>query len=57
MGARGRRTPRADVAADKADAVLQDEVGQVFSHVLEDAGVFKWNEAGEQAFHTFTNSL
>ena len=47
----------ADVAAGKADAVLQDEVGQVFSHVLEDAGVFKWNEAGEQAFHAFTNSL
>lgn len=46
-----------DIAAGHVHAVLQDEVGQVFSHVLEDAGVFKWNDAGVQAFHAFTSSL
>ncbi|SIS42324.1 UDP-glucose--hexose-1-phosphate uridylyltransferase [Salimicrobium flavidum] len=33
--------------------VLQREVGKRFSQVLEDAGVFKRNEEGKEAFHRF----
>ncbi|MCH3948501.1 MAG: UDP-glucose--hexose-1-phosphate uridylyltransferase [Olsenella sp.] len=37
--------------------VVRDGVGQVFSHVLEDAGVFKWDDAGRQAQMRFVASL
>ena len=36
---------------------IYDEVGIVFSHVLEDAGVFKWDEEGRAAQHRFLESL
>ena len=37
--------------------ILQDEVGLVFQQVLEDAGVFKRDEAGQAAFLRFAASL
>ena len=37
--------------------VLRDEVGQAFSLVLEDAGVFKWDEAGRAALGRFIERL
>ncbi len=40
-----------------ADAVLREGVGQVFGHVLEDAGVFKWDEPGRAAQRRFVDSL
>jgi len=36
---------------------LQKEVGIVFNHVLEDAGVYKRNKDGHQAFLKFISSL
>ena len=39
------------------DGILRDEIGIVFSHVLEDAGVFKQTEEGLAAFRRFTDSL
>lgn len=36
---------------------LKDEVGLVFCNVLEDAGVFKRNEAGIAAFYRFIDNL
>ena len=33
--------------------ILQEEVGQVFVHVLEDAGVYKCTEEGRKAFKRF----
>ena len=42
---------------DNADSILREGVGQVFGHVLEDAGVFKWNEAGRAAQRRFVDSL
>ena len=36
---------------------IRQEVGIVFSHVLENAGVFKQNEDGEAAFNRFIDSL
>ena len=40
-----------------ADAILREGVGQVFGHVLEDAGVFKWDEPGRAAQRRFVDSL
>ena len=38
-------------------AALEEEVGRVFMHVLEDAGVFKRDENGKGAFMRFTGTL
>jgi len=40
-----------------ADSILRDEVGAVFGHVLEDAGVFKWDDAGREAMGRFVSAL
>lgn len=37
--------------------ILQEEVGQVFDKVLEDAGVFKRTPKGQQAFEKFIKTL
>ena len=39
------------------DTILQEEIGQVFIRVLEDAGVYKCTEEGRCAFLKFINSL
>ena len=39
------------------DRILMDEVGKVFVGVLEDAGVFKRDKAGKEAFLDFTRTL
>lgn len=41
---------------DKAEKAVRDEIGIVFSHVLENAGVFKQDEAGQAAFLRFLNA-
>ena len=38
---------------DVAEEALRQEIGTVFSHVLENAGVFKQNAAGQAAFLRF----
>ena len=38
---------------EKAEQAVRDEIGIVFSHVLENAGVFKSDEAGQAAFLRF----
>ena len=43
--------------SDSAMAVLQTEVGHVFAQVLEHAGVYKRNEAGQAAFLRFLHSV
>ena len=50
-----RRHPQ--LASEDADAVIKDEVGLVFSQVLEDAGVFKWDEGGRAALHRLLAAL
>ena len=42
---------------DNLHKVIQDEIGLVFSGVLEDAGVYKRTPKGKQAFIRFINSL
>jgi UDPglucose--hexose-1-phosphate uridylyltransferase len=46
-----------DLSPDDARAVMRDEVGQVFARVLEQAGVFKWDEPGRAALGRFVDSL
>lgn len=43
--------------ADNAEAILQKEVGVVFSTVLEHAGVFRRDESGRAAFLRFVDSF
>ena len=38
-------------------SILEEEVGIVFTHVLEDAGVFKCTEEGREAFRRFIATL
>ena len=42
---------------DNAEAILQKEVGAVFAQVLEDAGVYKRDEAGKAAFLRFVDAV
>ena len=37
--------------------MIQKEVGIVFTHVLEDAGVYKCTEEGREAFKRFISVL
>ena len=46
-----------NITAENVMTILQDEIGKVFSEVLEDAGVYKRNEAGQKAFMKFLESL
>ena len=43
----------ADINADNIDKIIKDEIGIVFSKVLEDAGVFKRDQKGQDAFVKF----
>ena len=42
-----------DINTDNIDKIIKDEIGIVFSKVLEDAGVFKRDEKGQAAFVKF----
>ncbi|MFT8872520.1 MAG: UDP-glucose--hexose-1-phosphate uridylyltransferase [Sporolactobacillus sp.] len=46
-----------ELSADNAEAIIQQEVGKVFSRVLEDAGVYKRDAAGKAAFLRFAKSV
>ena len=48
--------PRLEAELD-AGTLTRDEIGRVFGGVLEDAGVFKWDDAGRAALHRFLASL
>ena len=42
---------------DNIDLIIRDEIADVFSHVLENAGVYKRDEKGIAAFDRFIASL
>ena len=46
-----------DITKENASQIIRSEVGRVFEQVLLDAGVFKRNEAGRQAFDRFLHTL
>ena len=45
------------ITEENVEEILQQEVGKVFCEVLEDAGVYKCNEKGLEAFHRFLDVL
>ena len=45
------------ITEENVEEILQQEVGKVFCEVLEDAGVYKCNEKGLEAFHRFVGML
>ncbi len=45
------------ITEENVNEILQEEVGQVFVHVLEDAGVYKTTEEGRKAFRRFIEVL
>ncbi len=48
--------PRLETEMD-AGNITREEIGRVFGAVLEDAGVFKWDDAGRAAQQRFVDSL
>ena len=46
-----------DINAENIHAILQKEVGLVFVHVLEDAGIYKCTPKGREDFMRFVDSL
>ena len=48
---------RHTLTAENADEILRQEVGAVFMRVLEDAGVYKRDEAGRAAFLRFVDAV
>lgn len=46
-----------DNEKEKIEKLLKDEIGNIFTRVLEDAGVYKRNEEGKAAFMRFIGSL
>lgn len=46
-----------EITPDNVHHILQQEIGQVFVHVLEDAGVYKCTKEGREAFMRFINTL
>ncbi len=47
----------ASITKDNIDEILQQEIGNVFVKVLEDAGVYKCTKEGREAFLRFINTL
>lgn len=45
------------VTEENVREIVENEVGFIFARVLEDAGVFKRTEVGQQAFDTFIQEL
>ena len=48
---------RTDLNKDNVDDILKEEIGHVFVHVLEDAGVYKCTPEGRAAFGRFIATL
>ncbi|MEE1357078.1 MAG: galactose-1-phosphate uridylyltransferase, partial [Clostridia bacterium] len=46
-----------ELNAENVDAILKDEIGIVFSKVLECAGVYKCTDEGRRAFMRFIDSV
>ena len=42
-----------EITAENVNDILQEEIGQVFVHVLENAGVYKTTAEGREAFRRF----
>lgn len=48
---------RYDFTPENVKKIVDKEIGLVFARVLEDAGVYKWNDEGQHAFDHFIQKL
>ena len=46
-----------EITEENVMDILKKEVGEVFVHVLEDAGVYKCTEEGREAFLRYVKTL
>lgn len=46
-----------NITVDNVDNIIRNEIGNVFTKVLEHCGVFKWNDEGKQAIQRYIDSL
>lgn len=51
------KTAHPDVDPEAVTTVVQEAIGKVFQRVLEDAGVFKQDQAGQAAFDRFVEAV
>ena len=42
-----------EISKNNIEDILREEIGRVFTGVLEDAGVYKWTDEGHEAFLKF----
>lgn len=55
--AEGFKNKYKSITGDNIDDIIKEEIGLVFSKVLEHAGVFKRNEEGQKSFEKFIKGL
>lgn len=46
-----------ELSAENAEGIIRAGVSEVFGHVLEDAGVYKWDDAGRAGLQRFLAAL
>ena len=46
-----------DFNSENIDEIFRNEIGEIFVEILKDAGVFKRDEQGQNAFEKFIFSL
>ncbi len=51
------KTQYDSINKDNIDEIIEKEIGEVFMHVLEDAGVYKRTREGQEAFDRFVKTL
>ena len=51
------KTKYPEITKENIHGILQKEIGIVFTHVLEDAGVYKCTTEGREAFMRFLETL
>ncbi len=51
------KTRHSVIDESNIDEILREEIGDVFMHVLEDAGVYKRTEEGQAAFDRFVKAI
>ena len=46
-----------EITKENVDGIIKEEIGQVFTKVLEHAGVYKYTKEGREAFLKFIATL
>ena len=46
-----------NIETENVENIVQQSVGQIFKRVLEDAGIFKSNDTGQQGLQKFIHEI